>query len=183
MPRVRSGSCKLLPVVVMGLLVACGGAGDTGGPAEGTAPGTGSAAATTSVDACDLLTAAEIGDALGAELGSPRHGPGSMPGGPITICQWPRAGQDLPFFQLSLTPNAASSYDEWMAGMARDLGEPLDPATNRRVDGIGDWAVWVADTRSLLVASGRRLLHVMVDAGSSEQEATGLARLALQRLG
>lgn len=89
----------------------------------------------------------------------------------------------LPFFQLSVTPNAAASHDEWAAGMARDLGEPLDPATNRRVDGIGDWAAYVEDSRTLLIGVGRRRVHVMVDRASAEPEAIALGCLALARLG
>jgi hypothetical protein len=160
-------------------LVACGGGGDV--PAAGPATATSSAA---TLDACALVTAAEIEASVRAAVGSPQHGPGSMPGGPISICQWPRAGGGpfMPFVQVSVTPNAASSYDAWMAEMARDLGESLDPATNRRVDGIGDWAVYTEDARTLLVGVGRRLVHVMVNPEAGQAEATTLARVAVSRL-
>lgn len=178
MTSVRPASVGVMAGFVAVFLIACGSGGDEASRA-GSAPAAGG------VDACTLLTAAEIGEVLRTEIGSPQHAPSSMPGSPISICQWPRHGQAafLLFFQLSVTPNAAASHDEWAAGMARDLGEPLDPATNRRVDGIGDWAVYVEDSRTLLVGVGRRLLHVMVDGASAETEAIALGRLALARLG
>lgn len=134
-------------------------------------------------DACALLTPADIRDVLGAEVGAPAYGPGSMPGGPISICQWPRsAGETIPFVQVSVTPNAATSYADWMAGMARDLGEPIDPAISRQVDGIGDWAVYDSESRTLLVGVGRRLLHVMVPPAAGQSDAEALARRAYERI-
>jgi len=169
-----------LLTVVTALAIACGANENDGGGA----PTIGNLSDGRPVDACALLTAAEIGGMLSVEIGTPRQAPGTSPGGPISTCQWPAAGDDplTPFVQVSVTPNAASSSDEWMADMAREMGSAFDADEHPRVDGIGDWAVYAAEDRTLIVAAGPRLVHVMVDPSSGGAEAIALARLAIGRL-
>jgi hypothetical protein len=134
------------------------------------------------VDACTLLTADEIGRMLGEEIGAPRHAPDAN--GPVSTCQWPSLGDEplMPFVQVSITSSTASSYDDWMAGMARETGQELDAAEHPPVGEIGDWAVYVVDSRTLIVAVGPRMVHVVVDPYSAGVEAIALAEVALRRL-
>jgi hypothetical protein len=163
---------RMLGALVAATAVACGGAGD----GEGSA---------TVVDACSLLAAAEIGAMLGLEIGEPHRDQSSTPGDPgSSACSWPVLGDDRfpSFVKVSVSANATSSPEEWLAEVAREKGEPADPVEYPQVDGIGDWAVYADEDRTLTVAVGPRLVHVTVDLSSSGVEAIAVTRVVLRRL-
>lgn len=148
------------------LIAAC----DAREPAAAPAPGAAPTASPTSV--CDWLSDASLAQVLGETPAS------SAPTAGLRGCVWKRA-DGMPLVQLTIAPNAARSAQDYRDALARELGEDWNDDDLRPVDGLGDWAFYMADARLLLVFRGRGTLQIM--AGGGEGEAMALARIVLDR--
>ncbi len=179
----------ILALVLAALLAACGGTSATAGPA-----GTGSNAAATppgagpttqlpgggeTVDACALLTAAEIEAATGLETTSSTAGPqgGVFPAG----CLWELVGE-----RPLIPPTIALGV---MGTGGKDFYDRNFKALNavyQPIDGLGDVAV-DADFGSVHVVSGDVFFQVQYigDLGGDDNtaKATEIARKVVANLG
>lgn len=151
-----------------------------GEPASSPAAGAGPRA---SVDTCRLLTPDEIASEVGHAVGD-----GVDPGGVVPTCQWPRQGETTPFVpvvQITLVPDAAGSFEHWSTMMRADMegsGFEFKAGDYRRVDGVGEWAVYIADGGLLMSGQRGQMLQVMVSGGPDDSRQVALARLALARM-
>ena len=152
------------------LMTACGG-GDAPGTSEAEQPAPAESAQN---DLCDLLTEAEIEEALGAAPMASSPGDSS--------CEWAAPEGSDPLIRLRLTSSNLMSYADFVAEFNAEFGgEEPDREEYMPVEGIGDWAMFVADGHILEAHIGERMLRVQTSAGSLEA-ATMIAELALPRV-
>jgi hypothetical protein len=172
MPDKHSLESRIWTVVLAGTLGACGTA--QAPPAE--APPPESAPVATS-SACSLLTAAEIQEVLGRAPGAPITPPGAED------CVYPDASDStLTILRVSLADSGYSSYDSFVATYQAEFGGEEPPREYYRpVEGIGDWAMYVADENALQVFRGGKMLQVSPNP-PDEGKALGLAHKAIARL-
>lgn len=155
------------------------GSGDESGPV-GTAGGE----AARLPDPCALLSAAEIASTVGREAGPPARTPGRF----AATCKWASAdGTDPEMVHVMVAINEVASYDDYVARTRHAKGRVFSDDELRKVEGLGNFAVWAGDARSgaLQIFSKGRLLQVTAaGAGnrSAQDVATALARLAMPRL-
>jgi len=172
LPRIRVAAAAA--VLLASWSVACGG--------ESSASQTEAQA----VDACALLTATEVEEAVGQP-------PGETPGENYIDCRWPSAdGSDMLVY-VSYSPlRNARTYDEWVEQYKAGLGETFsesDLELFERVSGIGDFALFndngaMLGSQVLVYQDGRRLtVGTSGVRGASNRDATlALARKAWARL-
>lgn len=167
---------RLSPLLAVVLGLALGGCGEQAATtASGDAP--------PNSGTCALLLPAEITDTVGQPVGE-----GVDPKTVVPTCQWPPQGESSPFIpvaQITLVPDSAGSYDTWLSQMRKEYEESgfeFDATDYRRVDDVGDWAVYLADGGLLMVGQRGQLLQVMVSSGPDDARQIALARLALGRL-
>lgn len=88
--------------------------------------------------ACALLTQDEIGLALGV-----RPGPGevSRVRVGVSICRWPSVTGEVDLLYAIVAPRTARDRQELARSVQASIGEP---STFIDVEGLGDFAVWVA---------------------------------------
>ena len=160
-------------VLAFALSFACGGA-EAPNESESTAAAPAESTAATQNDLCGLLTEAEIEAALGT---APMA---SSPGD--ARCEWAAPEGSEPLVRLRLTGSNLMSYADFVAEFNAEFGgEEPDRDEYMPVEGIGDWAMFVADGHILEVHIGERMLRIQTSAQGLEA-ATQIAELALPRV-
>lgn len=165
----------VLSAAVLGLVLT--------GCSEPPAASTSGGQTKTQTEACTLLLSSEITDVLGSPVGE-----GVDPNTVVPTCQWPPEGESTPFVpvvQITLVRDSAGSFDTWLSQMRAEYDESgfdFNADNYRRVDGIGEWAVYIADGGLLMVGQRGTLLQVMVSSGPDHARQVALARRALARL-
>jgi hypothetical protein len=157
-------------------LTSCGGSGAPQGETA-SAPAAAEPAAAAS-GTCALLTSAEIQEVLGKAAGEPQTREG-VPG----ECIW-RSADDpsTTLVRLTFSDSGYESYDGFVSSYAAEFGGEQPPTEYYRpIEGVGDWAMYVADENALQVFQGGRMLQVGTNP-PDEQQALALAQKAIPRL-
>jgi hypothetical protein len=159
-------------------LAGCGGGESTASAADSLAE----------IDACALLTPAEIEAATGIAPGAPeKQGGGNAP----PMCNWPSQDGSYPFAAnlLVTVSDNYTSYDEALAKWqesAADMGMDFDWGMYQEVEGPGTVNAWMADPGMLQAHRGDRMVQVYLyrlPPGRDRLEAaTALATHAFARL-
>lgn len=148
------------------LITACGS--DTAEPAS-------PAKRATKVDACTLLTAAEIEAVTGITPGTPER---ANPG--LNNCQWPSPGEVVPAVYIGLSGSAANSWDEYREEMiANDFGNPDE--IGERID-IEVFGFYIPDSAMLQVQTEAGALMTLRVRKGSKAQLVDLAEKAAARL-
>jgi hypothetical protein len=146
----------------------------TGCGKESSAPSS-SASTSAEVDACTLLTDADIEAVTSVAPGeSGRPNPG------LNNCQWPTPGEVVPLVYIGLSNKAADSWDEYRQEMIEnEFGDPEE--IGERID-IGEFGFYIPDRAMIQVQSRQgSLITLRVRKGTREQ-LTDLASRAAARL-
>lgn len=147
------------------VLAACSG-GDEGASSE--AP-----EAEPRADLCALLTESDIEEVLGAAPGAPSPGDEGL-----GECSWGTG----PSVVLSLEEASLSSFDDFVYEYGVEFGGENPPRDRfHPVDGIGDWAMYVADDHMVRAFRGDEVLEVS-SSGAEEEQVVDLAKRAMSRL-
>ncbi len=167
----------LLSAVLLSGLTYCGGseappsepAATTGAPAsepQAAASGT-----------CALLTAAEIQEVVGKAPATPQAPVGTED------CLWPSAEEpSSTLVRVALTDSGFTSFDGFVASYQAEFGGEEPPREYYRpIEGVGDWAMYVADENALQAFKGGRMLQVGTNP-PDEAQAIALAKKAIPRL-
>lgn len=163
---------NLAAACCLSVLLGCSGDVATDNDAGGETPST--TAATDVADLCDLLTAEEIETALGSGAGATTPGDGS--------CEWAGADGSEPVVRLRFTDSKLMSYADFVADFNAEFGgEEPDREEYMPVEGIGDWAMYVAEGHVLEVHVGENMFRVQTSAQSHEA-AIEVAKIALPRI-
>lgn len=179
----------ILASVVLGMFAAnCGG---ESAPAKANMP---------DLDACKLFTAADAGEVLGAPAAEPESyfkmdRVDEQMGAALSNCVYAR---DDSYETLSIVVNyrrsefpasfdalrSESEGDGEMARMARELLDASEP-----IDGLGDFAYWIADGGILTVHAKRHYQIAITadgatagDLASARARATSIAKTIISRL-
>jgi hypothetical protein len=152
------------PLAVIGLILAgCGG--DT--------PATSSSSPSAEVDACTLLTAAEIEATMGVK-------PGEVERTEPFSCQWPNPGSPFPVAYIGVSQHSAGSWEEYREYMIE--GDYGDPDTDgERID-IGRFGHYHEDTSMIQVQTDSRILITLMARGATREQIVDLASKAVARL-
>lgn len=158
----------LIPILTAScfLLTSCG--------RESSAPSS-SSSTSAEVNACTLLTAADIEAITGVMPGeSERPNPG------LNNCQWPTPGEVVPIVYIGLSYKAADSWDEYRQDMIEnEFGDPDE--IGERID-IEVFGFYMPDSAMIQVQSKQgSLITLRVRKGTREQ-LTDLANKAAARL-
>jgi hypothetical protein len=137
----------------------------------------------TAVRVCELLAASEIetatGNAAAAGLDISQQAAG------VPMCRWPPAGgpEYDTLVNLVVTGNYYDSYEEFLAS-AREglLGNAFSEDAVRRVDGVGDFGVWLPETGMLQVYDGDVMVQVDAETAPGRDELEAARALALAAL-
>lgn len=177
----RLAPLRLLPVLfALVVAVGCGGTDPASKPASAAPPATGSTPqAAGTADACSLLTAAEIGEAVGNPVG-----PGQQSAGP-EVCDWDP--EDPREITVLLMARLKGSTRETV--LCEDVRKAA--AEGKGLAGIGEAARWVFspvpfNSGDLEVCGAKGYLSLTVTGKGEETKlraaAMALARKALDRL-
>ncbi|MEY6431246.1 hypothetical protein ABC977_02360 [Thioalkalicoccus limnaeus] len=109
------------------------------------------------VDACALLTQADIEEVFAAAVGAPT--PKSVGRGPfwVSMCHYDNAHTEAPMLSVGFLVKAhgaadpAQAYTDYVAELRRELGELAAPAS---VEGLAGPAGWDAATGQLTLFAG-----------------------------
>lgn len=141
-----------------------------------------------SVEACGLLTAAEVEAAVGEAPGAPEDV--SQVGGQLPMCNWPAAdGSGRVLVSLLVTRGGQSSYDEFIESsreQAGEMGMEFDPADWQHVPGIGDFGVWLDEEAAggmLQVYQGGLMVQVDPEPAAGRDELEAAKELAGKAMG
>jgi len=166
----------LWPTLLLAGLTSCGGSEAPRG--ESASAGTASSEPqASSSGTCALLNAEAIQEVLGKAPGAPQTPEGTED------CIWPAADDpSSTLVRVTTSDSGYASYDDFVASYQAEFGGE-QPATEyyRPIEGVGDWAMYVADENAVQVFKAGRMLQV----GTSppdEQRAIALAQKALPRL-
>ena len=139
------------------------------------------------IDACALLTAAEIEAATGIVPGPPgKDGPKSA----VPMCNWPAAEGSYPF-ALSLLISRSDNFDSFEGAMlkwqesAESMDFPFDPEDYEEVEGPGKVNAWLIDAGMLQAHRGNRLVQVYAQVSPDRdrlEASIALATHAMARL-
>lgn len=126
---------------------------------------------------CAFLTAAEIQEVLGRAPGAPQPTEGTED------CLWPSAEDPTTHLvRLRFSSSGYASYDSFVSSYQAEFGGEQPPAEYYRpIEGVGDWAMYVADENAIQVFKGGRMLQVGMNP-PDEQQAIALAQKAVPRL-
>ena len=151
-------------------LAGCGGGGED-------TEGTNAPAAAPRVDLCALLTADEIEGALGERPGAATPGEEAL-----GQCTWAATEGDDPLVVLTLERAVLSSFDDFVAAFGEEFGGEDPPRDQfHPVDGVGDWAMFLADDHMVRAFRGDRVLELSAP-GAEEARIVELAKIAMGRL-
>jgi len=126
---------------------------------------------------CALLNADEIQEVLGKAPGAPQTPEGTQD------CIWSSADDpSSTLVRLTTSDSGFTSYDGFVASYQAEFGGEQPPTEYYRpIEGVGDWAMYVADENALQVFTGGRMLQVGTNP-PDEQQAIALAQKAVPRL-
>lgn len=184
----KSANNVLATLVLVLLAASCGG---EDAPAKGNMP---------QLNACELFTAADAGEVLGASASQPgsytkMDRTDEQMGAALSNCVYAR---DDSYETLSIVVNyrrsgfpasfdelrAESEGDGEMESMTRELLDASEP-----VDGLGDFAYWTADGAILTVYAKRHYMIAVTadsatpgDPASARERATSVAKKIISRL-
>jgi hypothetical protein len=164
---------RITPCAFFVLSIVCLLPAGCGGDApESSSPGSGAKA---EIDACTLLTAAEIEAAMGvkpAEAERPNRG--------MNSCQWPNPDAALPVAYIGLSHHSNTSWEQYRKYMMDNAyGDPDEDG--ERID-IGRFGHYRVDTSMIQVfADGNRLITLQVR-GANKAQILDLAGKAVARL-
>ena len=141
-----AGFLSLIPLLLVGTL----------GNSCGTVQAEG--AAITPLDACELLTKADVEAVYGAFVGEPNRK--ALGSGPfwVSMCNYDNAHTDAPVLSVGLLVKAhgeaagpETAYDAHLVELREELGDAVDMTP---VAGVGARAGWSASTSQLTVFEG-----------------------------
>jgi hypothetical protein len=158
-------------------LSSCGGSEAPRSETASSETATESAAGAPASGTCGFLTADDIQTTLGKASGAPRNPEHTQD------CIWPAADDpSTTLVHLRFSDSGYASYDDFVASYQAEFGGEQPPIEYYRpVEGVGDWAMWIADENALRVFQGGRMLQVSASP-PDEQQAIALAQKALPRL-
>jgi hypothetical protein len=155
-------ACCPLAVICL-LLAGCGA--DT--------PETSSSSASAEVDACTLLTAAEIEATMGVAPGEAER-PESF------SCQWPNPDSAFPVAYVGVSWHSSASWEEYREYMIEaDYGDP--DTDGERID-IGRFGHYHKDTSMIQVQTESKTLVTLMARGATREQIVDLASKAVARL-
>ena len=127
------------------------------------------------VDACTLLTAADITATTGITPGElERPNPG------LNNCQWPAPGSPVPLVYIGMSYKTADSWEEYRKGMIEnDLGDPDEEG--ERID-IGVFGHYRPDSAVIQVHTTQGPLITLRVRGGDKTQIVELANKAAARL-
>jgi hypothetical protein len=163
---------RLFPSALLAAgLSACGGTEAPPAETTSTAP-----AETEPSGTCRFLTAEEIQEVLGKAPGAPRSPAGTED------CIWPPADDPSgTLVRVTYSESGFASYDGFVASYQAEFGGEEPPREYYRpIEGVGDWAMYVADENALQAYKGGRMLQVGTNP-PDEAQAVALAQKALAR--
>jgi hypothetical protein len=166
----------LLPGLLLAGLTYCGG---SEAPQSESAPAaTGAAEPPVAVSGtCALLTAGEIQEVLGKAPGAAQSPAGTED------CLWPSAEDpSSTLVRVTFSDSGFASFDGFVASYQAEFGGEEPPREYYRpIEGVGDWAMYVADENALQAFKGGRMLQVGTNP-PDEAQAIALAQKAISRL-
>ena len=164
----------LLPGLLLAGLTYCGGS--EAPQSEPASAGTSEPQAAAS-GTCSLLTADEIQEVLGNAPGAPQSPEGTED------CLWPSADDpSSTLVRLTISDSGFASFDGFVASYQAEFGGEEPPREYYRpIEGVGDWAMYVADENALQAFKGGRMLQVGTNP-PDEAQAIALAQKAIPRL-
>ena len=134
-----------------------------------------SAGASAEVDACTLLTAAEITAVTGI---TPDEAERANPG--LNNCQWPAPGAFVPVVYIGLSYGTAKSWDDYRQYMIEnDYGDPEEGGEH--ID-IGRFGHYMPDSAMIQVQTEQNLLITLRVRGGDKAQIIDLANKAATRL-
>ena len=156
-------------------LTSCGGSGAPQGESSAETAASEPHAATSGT--CALLEGEEIREVLGKAPGASQ-----MPEG-TEDCIWPSADDpSSTLVRLTTSDSGFTSYDGFVASYQAEFGGEQPPTEYfRPIEGVGEWAMYVADENALQVFKAGRMLQVGTNP-PDEQQAIALAQRAVPRL-
>jgi len=166
----------LWPALLLAGLISCGGS--EAPPGESDSPGTAAPEPQAAASGtCALLTAEEIQEVLGKATGAPQTPEGTED------CIWSSADDpSSTLVRLTTSDSGFASYDGFVASYQAEFGGEQPPTEYYRpIEGVGDWAMYVADENALQAFKGGRMLQVGTNP-PDEQQAIALAKKAVPRL-
>lgn len=127
------------------------------------------------VEACRLLTAAEIEAATGIAPGEPQDM--SQVQGQLPMCTWPAAdGSGRNVASILVTRGGMKDYDQFLEMTRTGLGADFDESTLQHVPDVGDFGVWMGEGSWGMLQVYDADMMVQVDAevaqGKDELEAS-----------
>jgi hypothetical protein len=142
-------------------------------------------AAITPLDACELLTKADVEAVYGSVVGEPKSKAlGSRPYW-VSMCNYDNAHTDAPMLSVGLLVKAhgeaagpETAYDAHLAELREELGDALDMTP---VAGVGARAGWSASTSQLTVFEGPYQL-ILSAAGRFAGDRLTLAKQSADRV-
>ena len=157
------------------------------GACGGETPSASPSAALDEIDACALLTAAEIEEATGIAPAAPDdRGPASGP----PMCNWPAADNSYPF-AVSLLIAPSDNYTSFDGALARwresseGMGMEFNASDYKEVEGPGTVNSWMEEAGMLQAHRGNRMVQVYAQVAPDRDRlaaSTALARHAMARL-
>ena len=134
-----------------------------------------SSGTTAEVDACTLLTAAEIESVTGVVPdAAERPNPG------LNNCQWPGGGEMLPLVYIGLSYKAADSWEEYRAEMIEnDYGDPEEHGEQVDIEVFGHY---MPEVTSMLVQTREGPLITLRVRKGTKAQLMDLASKAAARL-
>jgi hypothetical protein len=127
--------------------------------------------------ACSLLTAEEIREVLGEAPAPPQTPEGTEE------CIWSSSEDPARILLRATTSDSGyASYDSFVASYSAEFGGEQPPTEYYRpIEGVGDWAMYVADENAIQVFKGGRMLQIAPNP-PNEAHALALAQKAVSRL-
>jgi hypothetical protein len=163
-------------VFLLLLVAGCGGS-ETSPPPESGSESAAAPAAGSPSGTCALLTAEDIQEVTGQAPGAPSAPPGT------DDCQWPSASApSTTLVRLTVSDSGYDTYDTFVASYGAEFGGEQPPREYYRpIEGVGDWAMYVADENAVQVFQRGKMVQV-VTTPPDENQSVALARKVLPRL-
>ena len=153
-------------ILIIGVCAFAVGCGGGGAPGESSAASGEPDVSTPAVDLCGFLTAADIEEVLGTSPGEPEGGTEGM-----GECTWAAADGSGSLVRLSLDEALLDSFDDFVMEFGEEFGGENPPEDRfHPVEGLGDWAMYVADDSAIRVFRGDRELEVRSEAAEGDEE-------------
>jgi hypothetical protein len=163
------------PSLLLAGLASCGGSGAPPGESTSSEPAASEPQPAAS-GSCALLTAEEIQEVLGKAPGASRAVEGTED------CIWSSADDpSSTLVRLTTSDSGFASYEGFVESYSAEFGGEQPPTEYYRpIEGVGDWAMYVADENALQVFKEGRMLQVGTNP-PDEAQALALAQKAIPR--